>query len=112
MAPIVAPHPYLLARHEIECSSPRNTRGYPVNGIAPSVWRRGSHLSAATEYGMLTASAYGASGLVPISYESAGRPEPAPASAAKDRSNCAEPSLIWDAAWACTTPTSSPTGAS
>jgi transposase len=79
--------------------------------------------------GMLTASAYGAaigdpnryrdaaaayraSGLVrSVSNQPAG-PEPAPGSAAKDRWNCAEPSLIWDAAWACITPTSSPIGAS
>jgi hypothetical protein len=39
-------------------------------------------------------------------------PDPAPASAAKDRSNCAEPSSNWAAGSACTTPISSPTGAS
>jgi transposase len=58
------------------------------------------------------AAAYRASGLVPISYESAGRPRTRTGISREDPSNYAEPSSIWGAAWVCTIPTSSPTSTS
>ena len=58
------------------------------------------------------AAAYRASGLVPVTYESAVVADRAPASAEKDPLSCAGPSSTLAVVSACTTPTSSPTAAS
>ena len=57
------------------------------------------------------AAAYRASGLVPVSYQSAGRTRLRTAISREGSVEFAEPSSNWAAASGCTTPISSPTGA-